>query len=231
MRRYAVTRALGIGLTSVLVLGGAASVVPEMVRSTTVTDLGWPEGVGTVRISLGSGSLELREGPGPAVMVTETSSFSTVDPTSSVSGDVLTLDLPCGGGFLQRCEADWDLIVPPGTDVVVEHALGDVDLQGVTGAVEVNGSLGDVRVSGAPSTLDVRLSLGDVVADLDEPADRVSIQTNLGDVEVTLPGEVAYDLSTSSDVETPRTEVRTDPASPYRVDVRTDLGEIALLRG
>ena len=129
---------------------------------------------------------------------------------------------------MARCYGDFSLVVPEGMDITVRSSTGDVDLTGVTGPVTVQSSVGDVRLEGAPSEADLRSSVGQVTAVLGEPASMLSVQTAVGDIDLTLPGEVAYDVRSRSEVSDVVTTVRQDSRSEYVVDVSSNVGTITI---
>lgn len=224
--RYGVLRAVGAGVTGLLVLAGATSALPELVTSSQLRDLGWAPDTVELQVEGAVGEVRVREGGDPSIMLTQTWAFHEPKTTVDSINGVTKVFMDCSNGFLRRCNGDWDIIVPSGTKVVVRSSFGDIALRDLTGDVVVAGSVGDVDVTGAPASLDVQTSLGDVTAHLGEPAESVRVQTNIGDITVIVPDTVSYAVQARSELATPTPKVRQDPASPYTIDVSSDIGEI-----
>lgn len=226
---YGTLRAFGAGLTALMVAGSVVSATPALVRSTELVELAWPEGSTGLRLTPGPGTVTIREGSTPGIEIEQTTSFTDPQARVTEAADGTTvLDLSCPQGVLKRCHADWSIVVPEGASLDLTEVIGDVRLEEVTGPVAVSGSVGDVSLTGSPSTVDVRLSVGNLDVELSAPASEVTVQTNVGDVELRLPGEVAYDVRTRSDVAAEVVEVARDADSPYRVDVSTNVGDIRI---
>lgn len=229
-RRHRPLRLGGAALVGLLVAGGAASNVPEMVRDAEVERLALPAGTQVLDLRAAAGEVVVRaaaEGEEPAVVADK--HWSLGEPTTSVTtaGGVTSVALDCPPtGFVGRCYADWDVTVPADLSVVLRTEVGDVDVAGLTGDLEVHGSVGDVTVAGAPTTLDVTTSVGRVSATLEEPPDSVRLRTSVGDVDLRLPAGVAYDLVDASALERASVDVETSGTSPHRVEVGSSLGTV-----
>lgn len=223
---HGVLRAVGAGVTGLLVLAGATSALPQLVTSSQLRDLGWEKDTVELQVDGAVGDVRVREGGEPSIMLKQTWAFHEPKTTVDSVDGVTTVAVDCSNGFLRRCNGDWDIVVPSGTKVVVRSSFGDIGLRDVTGDVVVAGSVGDVDVTGAPASLDVQTSVGDVTAHLAEPVESVRVQTNIGDITLVVPDTVAYAVQARSELATPVPMVRQDPDSPYTIDVSSDIGEI-----
>lgn len=229
---YAVLRGLGAALTAGLVATGALSAAPSLVRTTETAELGWPAASTQLVLRPGPGSVQIREGSVPGISVEQTWSFADPEPTVTTSGaGVTTVALNCSQGLVTRCQGDWEIVVPEGTDLVVDGAVGDIELEGVTGRVRVDAAAGDVHLSGSPVVVDASLDLGTISAVLSEAPAEVRARTNLGDIELIVPGGVAYDVRTRADAADVQVRVEHDPGSPHRIDMTANLGSIRIDRG
>ncbi|WP_156875722.1 DUF4097 family beta strand repeat-containing protein [Ornithinimicrobium pekingense] len=234
-RRHRGLRIAGLGVVGLLVLAGAASTVPEMVRDAEEEVHALPGGTVELDLSGDVGDVSVREvaaGQEPSVTASKHWSFreptvevSTTDAVTSVS-----LDCPRLARFGQ-CYADWDVLVPEGMAVVMRASVGDVDIADVTGAVTVRGSVGDVSVSGTPARLDASTSVGQIDVTLDEPVGTVRLRSSVGDVTLRLPAGVTYDVDAVSAVDEPVVQVQTSTTSPYAVDVSSSVGSVLVTDG
>ena len=86
--------------------------------------------------------------------------------------------------------------------------------------------VGDVKVPGNEVRGEVYTVIGDVTIEgLGEPPELVRVTSTMGDVTVTLPGEVSYAVTTSTDMGAdPRVTVDRASDSPYVVDLETVYG-------
>lgn len=232
--RHRAVRVVGAAFVGLLALALAAGTVPEMVRDSQTQSFALPEGIHELRIVTQSGDVDLRGvAAGGRTGIEAEKHWSFREPQAHVetSDGVSTVTMECPGfPVFGQCYADWDVAVPEDLAVVVRSTIGDVDAAGLTGDVVVRGSVGQVTVAGAPSSLEVTTSMGDIDAVLSSPTDRVVVRTSLGDVRVTLPADVAYDVTTKS---TDPADVRVDtsPTSDHEVVVETSLGSILVAEG
>jgi hypothetical protein len=234
-RRHRGWRLAGLAAVGLLVAAGAASTVPEMVRDTQEEVFALPAGTIELDLRGDAGDIVLREaGPGREPGIVAEKHWSFREPTVEVSaaGGVTSASLDCPSlAQLGQCYASWTVTVPEGLKVVVRANVGDVDVAGLTGEVTVQGSVGDVQVSGAPSTLDVSTSVGSIDAALSEPASSVRLRSSVGDVDLRLPGDVAYDVQASSSLDAATVDVETSSDSDYEVDVETSVGSVSVTEG
>lgn len=214
--------------TTVLVGAGVAAVGPELVRQTETVSFDWPAGTTRLEVTSAVGEVMVREDPSltPSIELEKTWAFEVPSESIETSDGVTRVTLDCARAAITRCNGDWAVAVPPGTDVVVTTTAGDVDVEGVSGTLAVSNNVGDVRVSGTPTSVDLRSNVGSVVAELDAAPDLVRVRTNVGDVDVNLPPGQSYAVQTRSDVDEVDTTVEVDPDSDHVVDLQTDLGTI-----
>lgn len=229
--RYGVVRAAGVGLTALVVGVGLLASAPEMVRHVEEVDVTWPEGTTAIEVVGGAGDVVVREDGdvAPSISLRKSWSFRepAVDRTTSPEG-VTRVALSCPAGPMMRCHGDFSVVVPTGMDVTVRSSTGDVELAGVTGDVRVTSNVGDLRLDGAPPTADLRSSVGTVTAVLTKPPSLLRVESNVGDINLTLPRDEAYAVRSQSDISEVRTTVTEDSRSDYVVDVRTNVGTIRI---
>lgn len=227
-------RVLGGLVVLGMVGAGLVGTVPEMVRDAQTEHIALGSATGELTMRAGQGDMTVREvGAGEEPGITAEKHWSFIEPEVHVEteGGVTSAWLECPGiSNVGQCYASWTVLVPVGTDVELRPGVGDVEVTGLTGAVTVNGSVGDVHVDGSPSSLDVNTSVGEVTAVLREPAEQVSLRSSVGDITLTLPGGVAYDVSAAG-IEPADVRVETDPASEYAVDVHTSVGAVLITHG
>ncbi|MGD8148828.1 DUF4097 family beta strand repeat-containing protein [Ornithinimicrobium sp. Y1694] len=232
-RRYGVLKALGAAFTAVLVLGGAASMVPEMVERSEVTEIAWPEWGEGVEIARTNGDVLVSEGQ-PGVRLATRSAFVTPEhEVSRTASDDVQLSMQCGGGFFQRCVGDWDVVVPEGGPVTIGGSVGDVGVVDVSGDLTLRTSVGDIRVEASSSQdLDLTSSVGDIRVELSEAPRMLRATGSVGDITVVVPAGVAYNvLTTTAGAGEAIIEVDEDAASEHVLDLRTSVGTIRVTNG
>ena len=150
-------------------------------------------------------------------------------PTKTVSGGVLRLADDCEGWTTFRCETSYRIEVPRGLAVEVKADSGDVDVRGVTGAVNLASDSGDVSGHAlAGARLRATSDSGDVRLGLVSSPLSVEALSDSGDVDVDLPrGEYALDTHTDSGDTSVHDIVRYDRAD-HAVKARSDSGDVTV---
>lgn len=229
---YTALRITGAILTGGLALSGATSLAPGLVRASDVTQIPWPEGTESLRIESDTGQVFVHQDGQPGLQIEKTWSFTPPRQTVTTVDGVTTMKITCDQGPFNRCDSDWDVVVPEGMDVRVHSNLGDVTAEGLTGALDLSSDFGDVRVGGAPESLTATSNLGDIEARLSHNVPMVVLTTDLGQVEATVPGDIAYDLRATTSLGDVRTEgLVIDPDSTYRIEARSNLGDVSVHPG
>jgi DUF4097 and DUF4098 domain-containing protein YvlB len=236
-----------IAALSALVLAGlavavlAANAVERTERSSRT--LRGP--VERVVVDSEAGDLRLVTSSSPDVTVRETRRFSTDEPdvTVDLRDGVLRITVNCDGLFSLRCSDDLDVSVPDTVrTAAIELDSGDADVAGLEGErFTVESDSGDVVARRMTGPVTLTTDSGDVTAeDVEGPlaldtdsgdatgrrvrADRVTAQTDSGDVELSL--DVA---PTAVDAEADSGDVHVSlPGGRYRVAAETDSGDVKL---
>src|SRR4051812_44726701 len=150
-------------------------------------------------------------------------------PTKTVSGGVLRLADDCDGWTTFRCETSYRIEVPRDLALDVKIDSGDIDVRGVTGAVNLSSDAGDVSGQGlAGARVRAATDSGDVRLTLVSSPSSVEALSDSGDVDVELPrGEYALDAHTDSGDTSVHGIVRYDRA-PHAVKARSDSGDVTV---
>lgn len=232
--RHRGVRVVGAVAVGVLTLGLSAGTVPEMVRDSQTQTFEVPAGTRELRIVGDVGDVDVRgvaAGGATGISAEKHWSFREPRARAETSDGVTTVTMDCPGfPVLGQCYANWDVAVPEDLTVVVRTSVGDVAASGLAGVVVVHSAVGAVTVTGAPSSLDVSTSVGDVEAVLSSPAERVLVRSSVGDVQVTLPAGVTYDVEARS-MDPADVRVDTSPTSDYEVVVESSVGSVLVTQG
>ncbi len=158
-----------------------------------------------------------------------TTSWNEAEVTLERQGDVLLLEADCDRqDWPRRCEIDYDLVVDPDTDVVVDLVTGGFEATGLSGDVDVDLTTGGVLLSEATSQrVDVSVTTGGVALQFVEPPTDVVVSTVTGGIGIGLPDDgEAYAVNTDVSVGGANVGVRTDPSSRRAIEAATTVGGI-----
>lgn len=220
--------ALLLFMGAVLTLGPFGD--PEE-RSTEVT------GISRVEISGASGNVQVRYRPGDTGVVHEKVSRNRWWSHDSqvhhrVENGTLVLDANCGW----RCQVDYEVTLPAEVPVTGDLGSGDlrvsgmrsvqadvksgsVELEDISGRVEVRASSGDIRLADVQGDVVVRTGSGEISGS-DLRGRQLTAESGSGDVELAVSEAESVRVETGSgDIEL------TVPPGAYAVKSRTGSGE------
>jgi Putative adhesin len=211
------------------------------------------EGIAAVDVRLTSGHVELIGSTQPSVTVELARTGSPLHrPNVSVQrdGERLLIVSDCrsilGPVAVGGCRTDVRLFLPDTLPAVAHTQRGTVAATGMRAATRLTTDRGPARVVGQSGELQVSTLAGAVeVRDLTAastdlrtregridvvvtaPGPLLSMRTGGGDIAVTLPpGSYAFDADTAGGELTLAEGISNDPASPNRIRVRTDGGDV-----
>jgi hypothetical protein len=161
-------------------------------------------------------------GAGP-VTVTEIHRYDDARPTTAhqVDGQTLTLtETGCGGDDNVRCDVEYRVRVPGATSADITAAAGDVSVTTQAGAIEGSGLSGDEVV--------VTTKAGAATLEFAEAPSMVRATTDLGAIELKMPGDRAYAVDVGTTVGASKVSVQRDDASAHRIEVKTQVGAVSI---
>lgn len=245
------------GVTAtVVLLGGTSSAVAYFMLETSTQTKSFTNPLTKLKVANDTGDIVIRAGAAgePATVISRSeSSFSKPKHSEIVTDGVLVVSGSCGGGlsFVNTCEVDFDIVVPPGTAVEADTSTGDVSVNNTGGPVALESSTGDISVSrvgkGGTSiqlttsvgditgeflnggSVTSRSNTGDVELDFTAAPDRIKADTDTGDIEVSVPDDAtAYRVDADVDTGDQNIDVPTDSGSTRVVDLKTSTGDIGM---
>jgi hypothetical protein len=188
--------------------------------------------VTTVIIKGGSGSVDVTGGSRSTVGVSQQASYSTTPPaaTHTLSGTTLTLSYTCKVEL--ACGISYTVAVPRGVAVRVSAGAGAITLTSLSGTVSAQTSAGlitadDLRSAAASLTSNA----GGIIAACSAAPRSLRASTKLGAITLTVPGAVAYKISTHTFVGTSTITARRSARSPYAISASADVGSISISPG
>lgn len=187
-----------------------------------------PEAVQRIEIVADRGSLTLVGGPaGSRVRVARSvRAFPEArEMHDEVSGGTLRIEVRCGGA--PGCRVDQELRVPPGVAVAVTLGDGDVELEDVTGSLDIAVALGKVRGSGlAGEVVDVQTEGGSIDLAFVTAPQRLLANAAAGDVALRVPaGRYRCDVDPA---QLAAVEVTCDPAASASIAASTGVGRLRI---
>ena len=178
-------------------------------------------------VTSASGAVNVAAGESLSVVRSAESGAPGFEFRHSTRDGVLTLEERCP--LPRTCAVTTTITMPAHLDLSVALDSGQVDLEGLSGAVDITGE--GLTVSGASlrsSALNMSVDNGTVALELEDPPRAVFIWVGSGEVNLNVPAGV-YLL----DVEAPLGELRLvnvvhDPASDLTLSAVVDVGDLAV---
>jgi membrane protein implicated in regulation of membrane protease activity len=185
------------------------------------------------------GDIELSAAEGDVLVVHRATTWRSQEPeiTEDLRDDVLAVEGDCDRGPFtffgsDQCAVEFTLLVPADVDAEIRNSVGEIHLDGLEGAIDVESNVGDVegtKLRTASTDIDsdvgsVRLEYAQVLGDID-----VSIET--GDIEIIVPDDgTTYEVVVQSSIGSQDIDIATDPASSadYVIRVTSSVGDISV---
>jgi Putative adhesin len=246
---------VGLVLAVAFVAAGLSSVVGNVAyQSIPSSHRAFTGPLQAVSIEVGSGSITVEAGSGPAVVVETSGSRGWQWPSDheQVSAGTLAIRSSCGTTvFNDRCTRDYVLRVPPRLLVTASSEQGDLMVTGVDGALDLHSGEGAVSVVGGSGALRLSSDQGDISAvqldsqlvtatsgqgDVDlglaSPPSHVAASSDQGRVTIGLPHDaVPYQVHASSDQGAVTVAVLNDTTSPRVVQASSGEGDVSVRYG
>ena len=230
-----------LALLAFALLASACTGVIDAGPTETVSDtLEFTDVIDTLRIDNPAGDVDIEGTNGSTATVERTIRYTgddQPDTTADVNGGTLTLDIDCR--LRRRCEVDYVIKLPSRFDldanlasagidvqtitgdVQIDTASGSVRLTDVTGDVDVNGASGSIRLSGVAGDINLNCASGSIDG-TGLSAEVVEVDVASGSVELAFDDGVDRMVINSA---SGRVTVEV-PGGPYRVDTFSSSGDI-----
>ena len=230
-----------LALLAVTLLTSACNGVIDAGPTRSVSEtLEFTDAIDTLRIDNPAGDVDIEGTDGDTATVDRTIRYTGDDQpatTAAVRGGTLTLDIDCG--LRRRCQVDYVIRLPSRVDldanlasagievqtitgdVQIDTASGSVRLTDVTGDVGVNGASGSIRLSGVDGDLNLNCASGSIDG-TGLSADVVEVDVASGSVELAFDDGIDRMVIDSA---SGRVTVEV-PGGPYRVDTDSSSGDI-----
>jgi hypothetical protein len=159
----------------------------------------------------------------------------------------IRLDSRCSGVLATRCQTDYDIEVPASFAVTINGTSGDVTataltgplkvsrlsgdttLHDLTGPIDVTSRSGDVRGDGLRSaTIRAATMSGDLRLELVTVPRSVDLGAENGDLDLAVPGDVAYRTQVNTRSGDESVTVPVDPSSSNTITLQTIHGDVVV---
>lgn len=185
--------------------------------------------VTTLVIDGGSGSVDVTGANRSTIGVSEQASYSTKPPAPRqvLTGTTLTLSYGCATEL--SCSISYTVEVPRTVAVRVLAGAGAVTLTSLAGAATAQTSSGLITAVNLHSAeVSLKSDAGGIIATCSAAPRSLDASTKVGAITLTMPGAVAYNISSRTFVGTSTITVRKSAHSPYAINVSSDVGSVSI---
>jgi hypothetical protein len=153
------------------------------------------------------------------------------------SGETFTIDGECDDRLVvfwggDDCEVDYTLALPSGATAKAENSVGEITMDGIDGAIDVETSVGSVEGENLrASETRVESSVGSISLEYAEVRGDITVIAGTGDVEIVVPDDgTTYDVVFQSDIGSEDIAIATDPSSraDYVIRVESSVGDLTV---
>jgi hypothetical protein len=175
-------------------------------------------------------AVDIVTGDGP-VTITEEYRYSNGKPATAHAVEAATLRLTesgCGDDDA-RCDVRYRIRMPAAVSVEITAQAGAIKVDGLAGTLRVTTEAGAVEGRALTSgEVTVRTGAGATSLEFAEAPALVSTTTSLGAVDLRMPRAAAYAVDVGTTTGGTKVAVDRDPASPHRIQVRTEVGAVSI---
>jgi DUF4097 and DUF4098 domain-containing protein YvlB len=243
-------RRIAIAVGGLVVAAIAITVVGQIVKTKSTTDLTFADVISSIEIDSSAGGVTLIDGRNDPLTVKRTTEYVVGKPDVSekVEDGVLKIKADCGGIKLGSCSANYELRVPVSLRMKVQTSSGRIDVQGVKGDLETTTSSGDVELAGTYGRILANTETGTIrsadMSSTDVSAtsesglielvfagspSKVEVASDSGNVEIELPrGGTSYAIDAASQSGKTTIDARRDTSSPYSIKATSESGDVTV---
>jgi len=192
-----------------------------------------------VDVAVEIGRIELNASADGSLVVDRETRWRGEKPESHESwrGDTFTINGECDDRLVvfwggDDCEVDYTLALPSGTAAKAENSVGDIVMDGIDGAIDVETSVGGVEGENLRATgTRVESSVGSISLEYAQVRGDITVIASTGDVEIAVPDDgTTYDVVFQSDVGSENIDIATDPSgtADYVIRVESSVGDLTV---
>jgi hypothetical protein len=241
-------RVVGLAVAVVATAWGGLSLASQMARETTIISIALPDRISRFEITDVPGDISIDGGSqdAPRLVQSVHSALTMPDQSIRTDRDTLRYRADCTW-FDERCGVDLQAFIDGRLPVTASAGGGDLRVRGVTGDLVLTSTAGDVTVTDSAGDMFLESSAGaiqvsrsrsdritatssagDVRLDLATDATEITADSAAGDVEIVVPGQVAYRVEADSAAGNTRIEVPTDPNASRVIRISSAAGDVVI---
>ncbi|GAA2168059.1 MULTISPECIES: DUF4097 family beta strand repeat-containing protein [Glycomyces] len=208
---------------------------PEKTETHTET---FTQSTAGVDVAVEIGLIELNASTDGSLVVDRETRWRGQKPESheSWNDDTFTVDGECDDRLFvfsgDDCEIDYTIALPSGAAARAENSVGDVVMNGIDGAIDVQTSIGGIEGENLrASETRVESSVGSIDLEYAEVRGDITVIASTGDVEIAVPDDgTTYDVVFQSDVGSEDIDIATDPSirADYTIRVESSVGDLTV---
>jgi hypothetical protein len=147
-----------------------------------------------------------------------------------VDGGVLRVTVRCPDQGGDRCQAGLVVTAPAASSALADVRAGGIEVQGLTGALDLTSSAGEVSATGAgPGDVRARSSAGAVELTFAAAAADVTAESSAGGVEIRVPVGPAYEVTAETSAGSTEVGVPDQPGADHRITAKSSAGGVSVL--
>ncbi|MDA1361769.1 DUF4097 family beta strand repeat-containing protein [Glycomyces luteolus] len=158
------------------------------------------------------------------------------EPSESWHGDTFTAVSECDDRFFvisgDECEYHYTLAMPSGAAAEAESSVGDIRMDGLDGAIDVETSVGDIHGENLYATeTRVESGVGSIHLEYAEVRGDINVIASTGSVEILVPDDgTTFEVVFESGVGEQHIDIATDPSSnaDYVISVNSSVGDLTV---
>lgn len=191
-----------------------------------------------VDVAVEVGDIELNASGGDALVVDREARWRGSEPeiVEQRHGDTFTAVGNCDDGMFSfggdKCEVDYTIALPSGAAAEANNDIGEIHLDGLDGAIDVETSVGDIDGENLRATeTKVESSVGSIELEFDQVLGDINVTTSTGDVEIVVPDDgTTFEVRFESSVGSQNLDIDTSASShaDYVITVATSVGDLSV---
>lgn len=208
---------------------------PEKTEAHTET---FTQSTAGVDVAVEIGRIELNASADGSLVVDRETRWRGQEPESHESwkDDTFTVEGECDDRVFvfwgDDCEVDYTIALPSGAAAKAENSVGEVVMDGIDGAIDVQTSIGGIEGENLrASETRVESSVGSIDLEYAEVRGDITVIASTGDVEIAVPDDgTTYDVVFQSDVGNENIDIATDPSirADYTIRVESSVGDLTV---
>lgn len=182
-----------IAILFISLMGGGASALGSIGQRSVTQENAFntlPAGTPTIIINEANGNIHVSRGNSLNIEDVKQSSFfddpNNISVKFDTSGNVITVNVDTGNGFLSERSVDFNITVPENANLQLKTTSGDISVDNTSGSMTLTTTSGNVTTTNDTFNGDATLSAtsGDIQAENDTFSGNAFLSTTSGDISM-----------------------------------------------